>query len=317
VDRAETPEEGSSGRDAGDLQNFFRALLTPPFRFLWRVTTEGLGNLPETGGAIIAPNHISVLDSFFVPLTLPRRITYVGKAEYMDDWKTKWLFPAMGMVPIDRSGGDSANAALNTAARILESGELFGIYPEGTRSRTGKLHKGHTGVARLALRTMVPIIPVGIIGSNEIQPPDSRMPKPFRRVHIRFGTPIDVTKYADRADDRLILRQIADEIMYEIRKLTGQDYEDTYATKPATRPGLAPVIPLPRPAADADRAEEAVLEGAGPAEAVPMEAARPAAFAASAVAHPEEQRRRVRRELEGDERRSSAAVLKVRPLEPA
>ena len=147
----------------GQLQSIGRAVLGPLFKFAWRVRTEGLEHLPS-GGALIAPNHTSVLDSFFVPLVLPRRITYVGKAEYLDDWKTRYIFPGLGMIPIDRSGGDAATAALDTAARVLQSGQLFGIYPEGTRSRTGLLYKGHTGAARLALRTGCPIVPVGLIG---------------------------------------------------------------------------------------------------------------------------------------------------------
>src|SRR6476661_2662028 len=121
-------------------------------KFGWRVHVEGLDNVPPDGPAILCPNHTSFIDSVFVPLVLPRRITYVGKAEYLDDWKTKVLFPAMGMIPIDRSGGDASQRALDASARVLESGELFGIYPEGTRSRSGMLHKGHTGVARLAVR---------------------------------------------------------------------------------------------------------------------------------------------------------------------
>jgi 1-acyl-sn-glycerol-3-phosphate acyltransferase len=237
-------------RTAGNAQGFFRALLTPPFRFLWKITTEGLEHVPASGGAIIAPNHISVLDSFFVPLVLPRRITYVGKAEYMDDWKTRVLFPAMGMIPIDRSGGDSAQRALDAAAEILEAGELFGIYPEGTRSRDGVLHRGHTGMARLSLRTGAPIVPVGIIGTDEVQPPDARMPAPFRRVHLRFGRPVDPGRYAGRSDDRLVLRQITDEVMFEIRALSGQAYVDTYATKPSKAPAeAAPAAPAPVPAA--------------------------------------------------------------------
>jgi hypothetical protein len=126
--------------------------------------------------------------------------------------------------------------ALNTAARILERGELFGIYPEGTRSRSGKLHKGHTGVARLALRCDAPIVPVGVVGTREVQPPDTPVPKPFRTVTIRFGPPIDVSKYTDRADDRFVLRQITDEVMFEIRALTGLEYDPTYATKPGAAP---------------------------------------------------------------------------------
>ncbi|UDY36140.1 lysophospholipid acyltransferase family protein [Dermatobacter hominis] len=318
-------------RDAGQLQSVFRAMLTPPFKFLWNVTTEGMDNVPASGGAIIAPNHISVLDSFFVPLVLPRRITYVGKAEYMDDWKTKWLFPAMGMIPIDRSGGDAAKAALDAAAGCLEAGELFGIYPEGTRARDGLLHKGHTGVARLALRTGVPIVPVGIIGSDEVQPPDSRYPQPFRRVHIRFGRPIDVERYMDRASDRLVLRQIVDEVMYEIRNLSGQTYVDTYATKPAKAPvvptvvptvpeeevehddrPVAPVIPIDRPSRPAEPAAPAASEPAA-SEAVAGNGgpATPAVVVASAAAGPTD----LSIESDGVERRSSAAVLRSRPLD--
>jgi len=220
-------------RQAGQLYPVAKAVLRPCFSFGWNIEVEGRDHVPAAGGAIIAPNHISVLDSFFVPSVLPRRITYVGKAEYMDSWKTRYIFPAIGMVPIDRSGGNAASAALDTAASILGEGELFGIYPEGTRSRDGKLHKGHTGVARLALRTGCPIIPVGLQGTIEVMPPDARFPKLFQKVRVRIGRPIDVTRYLDRADDRMVLRQIADEVMYEIRVLSGQEYVNDYATKRA------------------------------------------------------------------------------------
>lgn len=307
-------------RDAGQIQTVARAVLTPPFRFLWKVTTEGLEHLPASGGAIIAPNHISVLDSFFVPLVLPRRITYVGKAEYLDDWKTKWLFPAMGMIPIDRSGGDSSKRALDAAARVLESGELFGIYPEGTRARDGVLHKGHTGMARLALRTNSPIVPVGIIGTDTVQPPDAKVPAPFRRVHIRFGRPIPVERYLDRASDRMVLRQITDEVMYEIRNLSGQDYVDTYATKPSTpapEPVVAPVVPLPtrpvepepaaEPAAAAPAQRRLVVVGNGSSDG------DGGVMVASAAAGPVSVEVD---EADGVERRSSASVLRSRPLDP-
>jgi 1-acyl-sn-glycerol-3-phosphate acyltransferase len=220
-------------REYGKLYPVAKAVFTPIFRGLWRIKTVGLENLPATGGAIFCPNHTSVIDSFMLPCVLPRRISFVGKAEYMDSWKTKHLFPAIGMIPIDRGGGDAAERALATAARIIEAGEFFGIYPEGTRARDGLLHRGHTGPARLALRTGAPIIPVGILGTREIQPPDARLPRPFKAAEIRFGRPIDVQRYADRADDRLVLRQIIDEVMFEIRDLTGQEYIDEYATKTA------------------------------------------------------------------------------------
>jgi 1-acyl-sn-glycerol-3-phosphate acyltransferase len=218
-------------RDYGALYPVARAVLTPLFKAGWRVHTEGIDNVPDGGGAIVCPNHVSVLDSFFVPLVLPRRITYVGKAEYLDDWKTKYIFPAMGMIPIDRSGGDSSKAALDTAAGVLESGELFGIYPEGTRSRSGMLHKGHTGAARLALRTGAPILPVGLIGTREVQPPEAKVPQPFRPVWVRIGRPIHPGKDPERTGDHRLLRQITDEVMFEIGSMSGQTYVDEYANK--------------------------------------------------------------------------------------
>ncbi len=217
------------GRQAGQLNTVARRLFGPLFKVLWRFDVEGLGNVPAHGPAILAPNHTSVIDSFFLPCVLPRRITYIGKAEYLDSWKTRTLFPAIGMIPVDRSSGRRSLVALDAAAELLERGELFGIYPEGTRSRSGKLHKGHTGPARLALRTGAPIVPVGLVGTREIQPPEARFPRPFLPVAIRFGRPISVDRYLDRADDRLVLRQIIDEVMYGIRELSGQEYVNTYA----------------------------------------------------------------------------------------
>lgn len=263
----------------GRVQPAAKAVLGPLFRLAWRVRTEGAHHIPSVGGAILAPNHTSVLDSFFVPLTLKRRITYVGKAEYLDDWKTKHLFPAMGMIPIDRTGGDSARAALDAAAGVLDRGELFGIYPEGTRSRNGKLHKGHTGVARLALRTNTPIIPVGILGAMDVQPPDARFPRPFMEVLIRFGEPLDVSRYSHRANDRLVLRQITDELMYEIRRLTGQDYVDAYATKNAEAVPAAPtVIVASEPSSEAlpsSLPSEDLSVVAGPRSSAAVLASRP------------------------------------------
>ncbi len=233
------------GREVGQLYGAARTVLDPLFSFLWRIDVEGLEHLPDEGGAILAPNHLSVLDHFVLATSLPRRITFVGKAEYMDDWKTKYIFPALGMIPIDRDGGSAANRALNAAGRVLDAGELFGIYPEGTRSRDGKLHKGHTGVARLALRTGCPIIPVGLQGTLEVQRPDSSLPKPFKVMRVRLGRPLSTTRYADQARNRLVLREITDELMYEIRELSGQEYVDNYATKRAeTMPAETTEIPV-------------------------------------------------------------------------
>ena len=232
-------------RQYGKLYPVARAILVPVFRAAWRIHLRGADHVPQTGPAILCPNHTSVIDSFLLPSILPRRITYVGKAEYMDDWKTKHLFPAMGMIPIDRAGGDASKRALDAAAGVLERGELFGIYPEGTRSRDGRLHKGHTGPARLALRTGAPLVPVGMVGTRDIQPPGAKAPRPFRPCEIRIGRPIEVERYRDRGDDRLLLRQITDELMYEIRELSGQDYVDEYATRtPEALPSQPAAMPV-------------------------------------------------------------------------
>ncbi len=223
------PGPGGDDRQYGTLYPVARAILTPIFRAGWRIYVRGADNLPASGPAIICPNHTSVIDSFLLPSVLPRRITFVGKAEYLDDWKTKHLFPALGMIPIDRTGGDASTRALDAAAGVLERGELFGIYPEGTRSRDGRLHKGHTGPARLAVRIGAPLVPVGMVGTREIQPPGAKAPSPFRPCEIRIGRPIHPRP--GQGDDRLLLRTLTDELMYEIRELSGQEYVDEYATR--------------------------------------------------------------------------------------
>lgn len=224
--------------DTGDYGWLFpvaRIVVPPVMRFAWRIHVEGLDNVPTEGPAILCANHTSVIDSFLLPIALrpvwgSRRVLFVGKAEYLDSWKTRHLFPALGMIPIDRSGGGASQRALDLAAAALDRGELFGIYPEGTRSRDGRLHKGHTGPARLALRTGAPLLPIGIIGSRRIQPPGAKLPRIFEPCAVRVGRPIRPDHYSDRDHDRLVLRQITDELMFEIRALSGQEYVDEYAT---------------------------------------------------------------------------------------
>jgi 1-acyl-sn-glycerol-3-phosphate acyltransferase len=216
---------------AGKLQDRTRMVLGPVSRLLWHIHLRGTDLLPAEGGAILCPNHISFLDSAFLIFTLPRRISFVGKAEYLDSWKTKYLFPAMGMIPIDRAGGEASTTALDAAKAVLRRGELFGIFPEGTRSRDGRLYKGHTGPARLAIETGCPIYPVGITGTADIQPPAARLPKLFKSCAITVGEPIDPRHYVEHPGDRLAYRRLIDEVMFEIRALTGQDYVDVYATR--------------------------------------------------------------------------------------
>ena len=214
---------------ANKLQARTRAVVRPVARRLWDIRCEGYERLPANGPAILCPNHISFLDSAFLMLTVPRNISFVGKAEYLDDWKTKFLFPAMGMIPIDRSGGSKSQAALDAAEAVLGRGELFGIFPEGTRSRDGDLYKGRTGAARLAMKVGCPIFPVGIVGTADIQPVDARLPKIRTACSITIGRPIRPERYADRGPEHLAWRSMIDEVMFEIREMTGQTYRNVYA----------------------------------------------------------------------------------------
>ena len=218
---------------AGPAQDRARAVLGPVIRRLWRLEVTGLDRLPESGPAVLCPNHIWFLDSAFLMFSLSRRISFVGKAEYMDSWKTRHLFPALGMIPIDRSGGKKSMVALEAAESVLERGELMGIFPEGTRSRDGYLYKGHTGAARLAVKLGCPLYPVGIVGTDAIQPPDAKVPKPFKQAKIMIGKPIQTSRFHDRRDLHMVLRQLTDEVMFEIREMTGQEYKNRYATKKA------------------------------------------------------------------------------------
>jgi 1-acyl-sn-glycerol-3-phosphate acyltransferase len=222
------------------MQRRVRRFGRPVASRLWNIELSGYERLPIEGPAILCPNHISFLDSAFLMLTVQRNISFVGKAEYMDSWKTKFLFPAMGMIPIDRAGGDKSTAALDAAEGVLRRGELFGIFPEGTRSRTGTLYKGRTGAARLAMKVGCPIYPVGVIGTDKIQPPDARAPKLFTGCQIKIGRPIKPERYMNRGAEHIAWRSMIDEVMYEIRELTGQTYVNTYAGEKAeTEPTVA------------------------------------------------------------------------------
>lgn len=225
-----------------------KAFLTPILRGLYRVRVEGRSGLPATGPVILAANHRSFLDSLFLPLVLGRRVTFVAKAEYFDSKKTAWFFRGVGQIPIRREGGSASDGALAAATEVLEAGGVFAIYPEGTRTRDGFTHRGHTGVARLSLRTGAPIVPVGLVGTEECQPVDRKLPRLFRKVKIRFGTPIPPERYREDAEG-LALRQLTDEVMFEIVQLCERyEYRDTYATKraedlPTELARVAPLVP--------------------------------------------------------------------------
>jgi 1-acyl-sn-glycerol-3-phosphate acyltransferase len=210
-------------------------ILGPWLRLIFRPKVEGREHLPDTGAAIIASNHLSFSDSIFMPLMVKRKVTFVAKQEYftgkgLKGFLVRMFFVGAGTIPVDRSGGRAAQAAIDTGLRVLREGRLFGIYPEGTRSPDGRLHRGKTGVARLALESGAPVIPVAMLNADEIQPPGKIMPK-IKRVRIRFGPPLDFSRYAGMAGDRFIERAVTDEIMYELMTMSGREYVDIYAQK--------------------------------------------------------------------------------------
>jgi len=209
-----------------------RAFLTPFLMILFRPKVKGLRNVPGMGPVIIASNHLSFSDSIFMPLVVPRKVTFLAKSEYFTSPGPKGLlkkltFIALGQVPVDRSGGRRSEAALITGLKVLAEGKCLGIYPEGTRSPDGRLYKGRTGIARLAIESGAPIIPVAMFNTEKIQPTGTVMPK-VMRVEMIFGEPM---YFEGDSTDLLHLRDVTDKIMSTIQALSGQEYVDTYATK--------------------------------------------------------------------------------------
>ncbi|MFJ8568173.1 lysophospholipid acyltransferase family protein [Streptomyces sp. NPDC093514] len=210
-------------------------LLGPLLRLLFRPRIEGLENIPAEGAAIVAGNHLSFSDHFLMPAILKRRITFLAKAEYFTGPGVKGrltaaFFRSAGQIPVDRSGRNAGQAALREGLSVLAKDELLGIYPEGTRSHDGRLYKGKVGVAAMALGAGVPVVPCAMVGTFEIQPPGKKIPK-IRRVTIRFGEPLDFSRYAGMEGERAVLRAVTDEIMYAILGLSGQEYVDRYAAE--------------------------------------------------------------------------------------
>jgi 1-acyl-sn-glycerol-3-phosphate acyltransferase len=210
-------------------------VIGPWLHVLFRPWTDGMEAVPAEGPVIVVSNHLSFSDSFFLALMLPRKITYLAKQEYftgkgIKGLLTRMFFKAIQQVPIDRTSGRAAEAAIVTGIRILRQGDMLGIYPEGTRTADGRLYRGKTGVARMALETPAPVLPVAMIGTYEIQPPGRVRPS-LRRVGMRFGPPLDFSRYEGLESDRFVMRSITDEIMYSLMELSGQEYVDMYATR--------------------------------------------------------------------------------------
>ncbi|MGW0965985.1 lysophospholipid acyltransferase family protein [Streptomyces sp. NPDC002516] len=208
-------------------------LLGPLLRLVFRPRIEGLEHIPSSGPAIVAGNHLSFADHFLMPAILKRRITFLAKAEYftgpgIKGRLTAAFFRSIGQIPVDRSGKEAGQAAIREGLGVLRKDELLGIYPEGTRSHDGRLYKGKVGVAVMALRAQAPVIPCAMIGTFEAQPPGRRLPR-IHPVVIRFGKPLDFSRYAGMEGEKAILRAITDEIMYAILSLSEQEYVDRYA----------------------------------------------------------------------------------------
>ncbi|MCZ2813009.1 lysophospholipid acyltransferase family protein [Modestobacter sp. VKM Ac-2979] len=214
--------------------------LGPIVRLVFRPRAEGMEHVPSTGAAIIASNHLSAADWIFMPLSLRRRVTFLAKAEYFTGSGPKGaaqrlFFGGSGQVPIDRTNASAAEDAIRTGIRILTQGRLLGIYPEGTRSPDGRLFRGKTGIARMTLETGAPVVPVAMVYEPRKVPLPGklgrRLSKHLLRVVVRFGEPLDFSRYDGLSGDRFVERSITDEIMYEIMELSGQEYVDLYGSK--------------------------------------------------------------------------------------
>ncbi|NDD25264.1 MAG: 1-acyl-sn-glycerol-3-phosphate acyltransferase [Actinobacteria bacterium] len=208
--------------------------LGPLLKVLFRPWVRGAERIPADGAAILASNHLSFSDSIFLPLMLRRPVVFLAKSEYftgkgIKGTLSRWFFKGTGQLPIDRSGGKASEAALNTGLQVLGQGQLLGIYPEGTRSPDGRLFRGRTGIARMVLEAKVPVFPVAMIDTEKVQPIGRKLPR-IRRIGVVVGEPLDFSRFAGMEGDRLVLRAVTDEIIYELMKLSGQEYIDVYAS---------------------------------------------------------------------------------------
>jgi len=219
-------------------------VLGPFVHTVYRPWIVGDENIPERGAVLFASNHLSFVDSIFLPLLLDRHIVFLAKSEYFTGkgfkgWLSRMFFSGVGQVPIDRSGGKASEAALDAGMRVLNDGRQLGIYPEGTRSPDGRLYRGRTGIARLLLESQATVLPIAMIDTDKVLREGSIFPK-LRRVGVVVGEPLDFSRFAGMENDRFVLRSITDEIMHELSKLSGQEYVDVYASSvKKSRPAAA------------------------------------------------------------------------------
>ncbi|MGH2683560.1 MAG: lysophospholipid acyltransferase family protein [Actinomycetota bacterium] len=248
-------------------------LLVGPFlRLVYRPKATGLENVPETGPAILASNHLSFVDSLFIPVLLKRKVVFLGKSDYFDSWRTRWFVRSVGVIPVRREGGAASEAAIRAGIKVLQEGNIVAIYPEGTRSPDGRLYRGKTGIARMALEAQAPVIPVSVKGTDRVMPIGARVPRLRGRLEITYGAPLLFEQYYDRPKDRFVLRSVTDEIMYEIMMLSDQEYVDEYASKVKKDLAATPATPG-TPTAAATASAEAEAEAAR--EPAPSESPTP------------------------------------------
>lgn len=261
---------------AGEVRRVFWWLmkyvfLGPLLRLFFHPKAEGLENIPRDGGVILAPNHLSFADDLLVPLVLKgRRATILAKSDYWEHWYTRWFFEWAGCVPVQRTGGSASRAAIDAAVKALSEGRTVMLFPEGTRSPDGRLYRGKTGVARIALEAGVPVVPIGVVGTFELWPYTRKIPK-SGSVTIRFGEALRFDRYHDTPTDRFVLRSTTDEIMYEIMMLTGQEYVDEYGDRVkkeiearGSRTAPAAGVPVEATQAKASDAPEGQAEASHP-----------------------------------------------------
>jgi len=218
-------------------------LLGPLLWIAFRPWVRGVEHVPKEGPVIITGNHLSFVDSIFMPLVLDRQVFFLAKSEYftgrgLRGWITRMFFLATGQLPIDRSGGKASEASLNTGLKVLSEGKQLGIYIEGTRSPDGRLYRGRTGLARMVLESGAPVVPAVMFGSDEVMPIGAKWPR-VKRIGVVFGEPMDFSRYAGLESDRFVLRAITDEIVYEIQRISGQEYVDVYASSAKAKPAAA------------------------------------------------------------------------------
>lgn len=236
---AESPPFGAPEAIRVEIVSFYSIAKTfavaPLVNTVFRPWVKGLDNIPAEGPAILASNHLSFSDSIFIPVVVPRQVRFLAKNDY---WKgrgvsgmiNRWFFTITGQIPMDRSGGKASSAALGAGLQALSEGQLLGIYPEGTRSPDGRLHRGKLGVAKLALQARVPVIPIALIGTDKVQPVDKTIPR-LHRAGLIIGEPLDFSAFYDNVEDRFAQRAVTDEIMSQIMRLSGQEYVDRYASE--------------------------------------------------------------------------------------